>query len=124
MSRPAESKRGNAPRGTASREQSAGAGSWPARALSYALAILLASTLLFLLEPIAAKRLLPLLGGGAAVWTACLVFFQCALLLGYGVAHLLVTRAAPRRQATIYVSLLALSLIQLALSISPSLSVW
>src|SRR4051812_7779865 len=42
----------------------------------YALAIFLSSLLLFLIEPIAGKRILPLLGGSAAVWTACLVFFQ------------------------------------------------
>ena len=93
----------------------------PARALSYALAIFLGSTLLFLLEPIAAKRLLPLLGGSAAVWTACLVFFQTALLLGYYVAHLLVTRTDRRTQVTVYVGLLALSVGQLVLAIDPSL---
>jgi hypothetical protein len=93
----------------------------PARAFSYALAIFLGSTLLFLLEPIAAKRLLPLLGGSAAVWTACLVFFQTALLLGYYVAHLLVTRTDRRTQVTVYVGLLALSVGQLVLAIDPSL---
>ena len=77
--------------------------SLPARARSYALAIFLGSTLLFLLEPIAAKRLVPLLGGSAAVWTACLVFFQTALLLGYYVAHLLVTRTNLRTQVTAFV---------------------
>ena len=89
--------------------------SLPARALSYALAIFLGSTLLFLLEPIAAKRLVPLLGGSAAVWTTCLVFFQTALLLGYYVAHLLVTRTNPPTQVTAYVGLLALSVVQLVL---------
>ena len=62
----------------------------------YAVAIFLSSCLLFLVEPMAGKRLLPLLGGSAAVWTACLVFFQCALLLGYLVAHGLITRAGSR----------------------------
>src|SRR3954470_844435 len=122
MSRPAESKRGNAPRGTASREQSAGAGSWPARALSYALAILLASALLFLLEPIAAKRILPLLGGSAAVWAACLVFFQTALLGGYLAAHWLATRLPMRRQRAVYLALIAASIAQLAVSSRMQLS--
>jgi SAM-dependent methyltransferase len=90
-------------------------------ATPFAVAIFLSSSLLFLIEPIAGKRLLPLLGGSAAVWTACLVFFQSALLLGYFTAHWLVTRAGPRRQATLYVALLALSLAQLALGISLSL---
>jgi predicted membrane-bound spermidine synthase len=91
------------------------------RTLSYALAIFIGSTLLFLLEPIAAKRLVPLLGGSAAVWTACLVFFQSALLLGYYVAHLLVTRTSPRRQVAIYIGLLALSVVQLVRAIDPVL---
>jgi spermidine synthase len=91
------------------------------RALSYALAIFLGSTLLFLLEPIAAKRLVPLLGGSAAVWTACLVFFQTALLLGYCIAHLLVTRTSPRTQVTVYIALLALSVVQLVRVVDPAM---
>lgn len=86
----------------------------------YAAAIFLSSALLFLIEPIAGKRILPLLGGSAAVWTACLVFFQCALLLGYFTAHWLVTRASDRAQATTYLGLLVLSLVQLI--VAPSLS--
>jgi hypothetical protein len=50
-------------------------------------AVFLASFLLFLVEPIAGKQLLPLLGGSAAVWIACLVFFQTALLCAYLYAH-------------------------------------
>lgn len=84
----------------------------------FAVAIFLSSSLLFLIEPIAGKRLLPLLGGSAAVWTACLVFFQSALLLGYFTAHALVTRATARAQATIYVAFLGASLAQLAFGIS------
>jgi hypothetical protein len=87
----------------------------------YAAAIFLSSSLLFLLEPIAGKRLLPLLGGSAAVWTACLVFFQCALLLGYFVAHWLVTYASTKAQIATYVAMLALSLGQLATAIDPHL---
>lgn len=86
----------------------------------YAVAIFLSSSLLFLIEPIAGKRLLPLLGGSAAVWTACLVFFQCALLLGYFVAHWLVTRLGARRQVAVYLTLLVLSLAQLWFSIQPT----
>jgi spermidine synthase len=82
----------------------------------FALAIFLSSSLLFLTEPIAGKRILPLLGGSAAVWTACLVFFQCALLLGYYAAHWLATRASTRTQLGVYVSLLGLSLVQLVVA--------
>src|SRR5215472_10579355 len=78
----------------------------------YAIAIFLGSFLLFLVEPMAAKRLVPLLGGSAAVWTTCLVFFQVALLLGYLCAHWLATRLRQRAQSLIYTALLAACLAQ------------
>src|ERR1700728_2302525 len=55
-------------------------------------AVFLASFLLFLVEPIAAKQLLPVFGGSAAVWITCLVFFQTALLCAYAYAHWLARR--------------------------------
>lgn len=55
--------------------------------LLFGVAIFLGAFLLFLVEPIAAKQLLPFLGGSAAVWITCLVFFQTALLLAYLYAH-------------------------------------
>src|SRR5215213_2838829 len=122
MSAPAEKKRGNTRRSKHRAEQAAlAAAPLPTRALPYAVAIFLGSTLLFLLEPIAAKRLVPLLGGSAAVWTTCLVFFQAALLLGYYVAHLLVTRTNLRTQVTAYIGLLVLSVVQLVRVIDPTL---
>ncbi len=60
--------------------------------LLFGCAVFLASFLLFLVEPIAAKQLLPFLGGSAAVWITCLVFFQTALLLAYLYAHWLARR--------------------------------
>ena len=56
-------------------------------------AVFLGSFLLFLIEPIAAKQLLPVFGGSAAVWITCLVFFQTALLAGYLYAHWLARRS-------------------------------
>jgi hypothetical protein len=56
-------------------------------------AVFLAAFLLFLVEPIAARQLLPLLGGSASVWITCLVFFQTALLVGYLYAHWLAQRS-------------------------------
>src|SRR5580658_12522 len=56
-------------------------------------AVFLASFLLFLVEPMAAKQLLPTLGGSAAVWITCLVFFQTALLVAYLYAHWLAKRS-------------------------------
>lgn len=87
----------------------------------YAIAIFLGSSLLFLIEPIAGKRILPLLGGSAAVWTACLVFFQTALLLGYLAAHWLATRATRRTQASAYLALLVLSAVQLTFAAQSNL---
>ena len=55
--------------------------------LLFGSAVFLASFLLFLVEPIAARQLLPVLGGSAAVWITCLVFFQTALLFAYAYAH-------------------------------------
>jgi predicted O-methyltransferase YrrM len=56
-------------------------------------AVFFASFLLFLVEPIAAKQLLPVFGGSAAVWITCLVFFQTALLVAYLYAHWLAQRS-------------------------------
>src|SRR5215471_14812991 len=56
-------------------------------------AVFLAAFLLFLVEPIAARQLLPVLGGSASVWITCLVFFQTALLAGYLYAHWLAQRS-------------------------------
>jgi hypothetical protein len=56
--------------------------------------VFLASFLLFLVEPIAGRQLLPILGGSAAVWITCLVFFQTALLFGYLYAHWLARRSS------------------------------
>ena len=69
--------------------------------------IVLASALLFLIEPLAARQLLPIFGGSASVWITCLVFFQAALLLGYLYTHLLTTRILPSRQKPLHAALLA-----------------
>ena len=66
------------------------------RIILYISAIFLSSSLLFLVEPMAGKRLLPLLGGSSAVWITCLVFFQTTLLLGYLCAHAIATRLSGR----------------------------
>jgi spermidine synthase len=89
--------------------------------LLYAVAIFLGSFLLFLVEPMAAKRLVPLLGGSAAVWTTCLVFFQIALLFGYVCAHWLATRLGQRAQALLYIGMLIICVVQAALNLRPEL---
>src|SRR3984893_12859418 len=89
-------------------------------------ALLLSSTvflgafLLFLIEPLFAKLILPRFGGAAAVWAACLVFFQCALLLGYLYADVTSRRLTPARQSQLHIALLLVSL--LFLPIAPRFS--
>jgi len=88
----------------------------PTRAL-YGTAAFLSAFLLFLIEPLAAKQLLPILGGSSAVWLTCLVFFQTALLLGYLYAHWLTNRDDPANQRRTHVYVIALTLIALSFGI-------
>lgn len=81
--------------------------------LFYALTIFLSSFLLFQVQPILAKMILPWFGGSAAVWNACMLFFQAALLAGYTYAHLLFAKVPARRAGKIHTGLLALSLLSL-----------
>src|SRR5580698_2997349 len=76
--------------------------------LLFAATILLSAFLLFQVQPLIAKLILPWFGGSAAVWTSCMLFFQMALLGGYAYAHWL-TGHAGRRQSTVHLILLALS---------------
>jgi len=80
--------------------------------LLYAVVIFANAFLLFELQPLIAKMIVPWFGGTAAVWTTCLLFFQLLLLGGYLYAHWLVGRQ-PKRQARIHITLLALSLLTL-----------
>ncbi len=82
--------------------------------------VFLSAFLLFLVEPMTAKRLLPQLGGSAAVWITCLVFFQTALLAGYCYAHWIAKRLRPPGQAIAHSTLLALAMIGLAFRARPS----
>ncbi len=79
--------------------------------LAPALTILLSSFLLFLVQPILAKQILPWFGGSAGVWTICLVFFQMVLLLGYTYAHWL--KRVGSRQFELHISLLLVSCLTL-----------
>jgi len=76
----------------------------------HAFTIFASAFLLFLLQPIVAKQILPWFGGSAAVWTTCLVFFQTTLLLGYAYADFCVRRLLPRTQVIVHIALAALSL--------------
>ena len=82
---------------------------WPHRLL-FACTVFLGAFLLFLIEPLIAKLILPWFGGGAAVWATCLVFFQSALLLGYWYADLATRRIEAKRLPQLHSYLLLLSL--------------
>lgn len=71
----------------------------------YAATIFLSSFLLFVVQPLIARQILPWFGGSAAVWTTCMLFFQALLLAGYAYAHLLV-KMDRRRQAILHTVLL------------------
>jgi len=75
----------------------------------YALTIFCGAFLLFLVQPLMGKYLLPWFGGGPGVWTTCLLFFQTLLLGGYAYAHFL-QRLTPKRQTLIHLLLLAAAL--------------
>src|SRR5262245_27206667 len=72
----------------------------------FAFSILLGASLIFFVEPMFAKMVLPLLGGSPAVWNTCVVYFQALLLAGYLYAHLLTTKLNHRRQVIVHAVLL------------------
>jgi hypothetical protein len=78
--------------------------------LPYALTIFLSAFLLFLVQPLIAKQILPWFGGAASVWTTCLLFFQSALLAGYAYADASVRWLRPRQQVYVHAALMLLSL--------------
>lgn len=75
--------------------------------------IFLGALLLFLVQPLIAKYILPWFGGSPAVWTTCMLFFQLFLLLGYSYAHLLTSSLTLRSQVIVHTLLLVLALVVL-----------
>jgi hypothetical protein len=78
--------------------------------LFYGLTIFLSAFLLFEVQPVIAKMILPWFGGTSAVWSTCMLFFQVILLLGYAYAHWLHRTFDARKQAFIHIAVLAVSL--------------
>ena len=87
--------------------------------LQYGLTIFLSAFLLFQVQPLIGKMILPWFGGSAAVWTTCMLFFQMVLLLGYMYSHWVVRYLRPSKQSLVHGGLLLLSLA--LIPISPSL---
>lgn len=88
---------------------------------AFLFAVFTSAFLLFLVQPIAARHILPWFGGSPAVWTTCMLCFQAGLLAGYTYAHLLATRLGRRRQVLVHLTLLALSLLTLPIVPAESL---
>jgi len=76
---------------------------------AFASAVFVSAFLLFQVQPVIAKFILPWYGGSPAVWTTCLLFFQISLLAGYTYAHLLAQNVSIRRQPLIHLGLLFVS---------------
>lgn len=85
----------------------------------FALALFTSAALLFWVQPLVAKMLLPLLGGAPAVWNTCMVFFQALLLAGYAYALLLSQRLSLRNQAVLHAVLLLAAGLVLPFTLSP-----
>jgi SAM-dependent methyltransferase len=79
----------------------------------YCFALFIGAILLFSLEPMVGKMLLPQCGGAASVWNTCMVFFQAVLLLGYAYAHFSTSFLGVRRQAAIHLVVILLPLLVL-----------
>jgi hypothetical protein len=85
--------------------------------LLFAGTLFISASLMFVLQPLFGKILLPLLGGSPAVWNTCMVFYQIILFLGYLYAHTISTRFGRHRQIQIHALVIALSFLALPLAL-------
>ena len=81
-----------------------------------ALTIFVSAFLLFQVQPVISKKILPWFGGSPAVWTTCVLFFQLVLLAGYAYAHWLIRYVPARRQGLVHLSLLVLAVLTLPIT--------
>ncbi|WP_439517572.1 spermidine synthase [Hydrogenophaga sp.] len=86
----------------------------------FAATVFLSAFLLFQIQPIVAKMILPWFGGSSSVWTLCMVFFQVELLVGYAYVHLVHEKLSPRRQPWVHGALLLVSLATLPVVADPA----
>jgi hypothetical protein len=86
---------------------------------TYTAAIFVSAALLFVVQPMFTKMVLPRLGGAPSVWSVAIVFFQAALLAGYAYAHLLTRFAPGRTSVIIHLAVMAAACFALPLSIAP-----
>lgn len=88
---------------------------------AFAVAVFTSASLVFVVQPMATKLVLPLLGGSPSVWNTAMVFFQAALLAGYLYAHLLQRVPSIRAQALIHLALLGAAAVFLPLGVTQAL---
>lgn len=91
-------------------------GRMPVTVLLFATTIFLSAFLLFQVQPVVSKYILPWFGSTPGVWATALLFFQVVLLLGYGYSHFIVSRFTWHRQAIIHIALLCLTLLVLPIT--------
>ena len=82
--------------------------------------VFLSAFLLFQIQPLISRLLLPTFGGASAVWTTCMLFFQTLLLGGYAYAHFSTTRLKPKTQALLHLILLVVALALMPITPSES----
>ena len=87
------------------------------RVCAFTLTLVLSAGLLFAVQPMFAKMALPLFGGSPAVWNTSMLFFQAALLLGYGYAHWISSRLSVRQQVCVHAALLLAAMLALPIGI-------
>jgi hypothetical protein len=88
-----------------------------ADAARFAGSMLVGAALLFCVEPMVAKMIMPMLGGAPAVWITCMVFFQAALLAGYAYSHATTAWLGARKQALLHLAVIGLPLLVLPIRI-------
>jgi hypothetical protein len=91
-------------------------------AVLFGLTLFASAALVFSVQPMVAKMLLPLLGGAPAVWNTCMVFFQAILLAGYAYAHFLSTRVSLAGQKAVHLSLMLATCFVLPIGLSSASS--
>ncbi|MDD2723827.1 MAG: fused MFS/spermidine synthase [Methylovulum sp.] len=90
--------------------------------LLFAVTLFTSASLMFVLQPLFGKLLLPLLGGSPAVWNTCMVFYQSILFLGYLYAHTLSTRFNAAQQIAIHAGIILLSVLALPVGLPETIS--
>ncbi len=88
----------------------------------FAATLFTSAALMFVLQPMFGKILLPLLGGSPAVWNTCMVFYQSILFLGYLYAHYLSTRLSQHKQILVHIGIILVSFLALPVALPENIS--